>query len=187
MSRTISRREFLATVPMLSVAAAAGAQTPQSPAPAPAAPPTPQFNFPLPTLPMTMLTDGLKFPEGPVAMGDGSVLFVQIQSKQISRLTPDGKLSLVKQLEGGPNGLAIGPDKALYIANDGGRFSFAVSNGFNFPGRIPPDFVGGSIQRLDLKTGELRTLYQECDGRRILAPDDLVFDRHGGMWVTEFG
>jgi gluconolactonase len=187
MSRTISRREFLATVPMLSVAAAAGAQTPQSPAPAPAAPPTPQFNFPLPTLPMTMLTDGLKFPEGPVAMGDGSVLFVQIQSKQISRLTPDGKLSLVKQLEGGPNGLAIGPDKALYIANDGGRFSFADRGGYNFPGAAPPEHVGGSVQRLNLKTGELTTLYETCEGKRLVAPDDLVFDHHGGMWISDYG
>ncbi|HWW20190.1 MAG TPA: SMP-30/gluconolactonase/LRE family protein [Steroidobacteraceae bacterium] len=184
---TISRRDFLVTVPMLGVAAAASAQTPTPAAPAAATPPLPQYNFPPPTLPMTPLTDGLKFPEGPVAMDDGSVLFVQIESMQISRLTPDGKVSLVKQLEGGPNGLAIGPDKALYIANDGGRFGFVKRGGYNFPGAAPPEHTGGSVQRLDLKTGELTTLYETCDGKRLVAPDDLVFDRHGGMWISDFG
>jgi gluconolactonase len=186
----ISRREFLATVPMLAMAATAQAQAQQSPRSPPALAPTPaapQFNFPPPSLPMTMLTDGLKFPEGPVAMDDGSVLFVQIESKQISRLSPDGKVILVKQLTGGPNGLAIGPDKALYIANDGGRFSFAERGSYNFPGAAPPDHVGGSVQRLNLKTGELTTLYEACEGRRLVAPDDLVFDHHGGMWISDYG
>jgi gluconolactonase len=190
---TFSRREFLVAVPMVGVASAVRAQAPpaaQLPSAAPPATqqaPATQFNFPPPTLPMTMLTDGLKFPEAPVTMDDGSLLFVQIEAKQISRLTPDGKVTLVKQLEGGPNGLAIGPDKALYIANDGGRFGFAQRNGYNYPGAAPPEHVGGSIQRLDLKTGEVRTLYETCDGKRLVAPDDLVMDRHGGMWISDYG
>jgi gluconolactonase len=185
----MNRRTLLSALPLLGLASIAKGQQAAAPsAPTPATPPPrPSFNFPPPTLKSTVVAEGLKFPEAPVVMNDGSVLFVQIESKQISRLTPDGKVTLVKQLEGGPNGLAIGPDKALYIANDGGRFSFAQSNGFNFPGRIPAGFVGGSIQRLDLKTGALTTLYEECDGKHLIAPDDLVFDRHGGMWISEFG
>ena len=182
----MNRRTLLSALPCLGLASFVRGQETATP-PAPAAPPRMTFNFPPATLNSTTVAEGLKFPEAPVVMNDGSVLFVQIESKQISRLTPDGKVTLVKQLDGGPNGLAIGPDKALYIANDGGRFTFAVSNGFNFPGRLPDGFVGGSIQRLNLKTGELTTLYEECDGRRLIAPDDLVFDRHGGMWITEFG
>jgi gluconolactonase len=147
----------------------------------------PAFNFPPPTLPITTLAEGLHFPEAPLVMNDGSVLFVQIESAQISRLSPDGKVSLVKQLEGGPNGLAIGPDKALYIANDGGRFAFAQRGGYNFPGAAPASHVGGSIQRLDLTTGALTTLYESCDGKRLIAPDDLVFDNHGGMYITDIG
>jgi gluconolactonase len=120
-------------------------------------------------------------------MKDGSVLFVQIEAKQVSRLTPAGKVELVAQLEGGPNGLAIGPDKALYIANDGGRFSFAKRGEFNFPGALPADFKGGAIQRLDLKTGKATTLYDTCEGKPLIAPDDLVFDHAGGMWISEYG
>src|SRR5580692_5138755 len=186
----MDRRTFVAALPLLGLAGMARAQ--QGPAPAAPAPPTPAaarpaFNFPPPTLPITVLAEGLKFPEAPVPMRDGSVLFVQIESKQVSRLMPDGRVILVKQMEGGPNGLAIGPDKALYIANDGGRFSFAQRGAYNFPGAAPADHVGGSIQRLDLKSGVLTTLYESCDGKRLVAPDDLVFDHQGGMWISDIG
>jgi gluconolactonase len=200
----MDRRTLLASLPLLGVAAFSGAQespvrtapaappapAPPSAAPSPAAPspaPVPLFNFPPPTLSSTVMAEGLKFPEAPVCMNDGSLLFVEIESKKVSRLTPDGKVWLVKQLEGGPNGLAIGPDQALYIANDGGRFSFARRGGYNFPGPPPAEHVGGSIQRLDLKSGELTTLYESCNGRRLVAPDDLVFDRAGGMWISDIG
>lgn len=187
----MNRRSFVAALPLVGFAGMA--RTQQDPAPATLATPTPAaaarpgFNFPPPTLPVSVLAEGLKFPEAPVPMQDGSVLFVQIESKQVSRLMPDGRVILVRQMEGGPNGLAIGPDKGVYIANDGGRFSFAQRGGYNFPGAAPADHVGGSIQRLDLKSGALTTLYDSCDGRRLVAPDDLVFDHQGGMWISDIG
>jgi len=137
---------------------------------------------------MTVLAEGLEFPEGPLPMSDGSLLFVEIKRKTVSRLGPDGKVSVVVQLEGGPNGLEIGPDGAVYIANDGGRFSFVVRDGVTFPGAPPQGFTGGgSIQRLDLKTGAVTTVFDSFQGKPLIAPDDLVFDRDGGMWITEFG
>ena len=172
----MDRRKLLAAAPLLMAPRLTRAQ-------APAAAP----GFPPPTLAMSVLAQGLKFPEAPVVMRDGSLLFVQIEARQVSRLKPDGGVALVAQLDGGPNGLAIGPDKALYVANDGGRFSFNKRGPFNFPGRAPADHVGGSIQRIDLRTGRSVTLYDSCDGRRLVAPDDLVFDTHGGMWVSDLG
>jgi gluconolactonase len=180
----MNRRTLLAAAPLLALPLLARAQ-PQA-APQPRTPPGPP-TFPPPTLAMTVVAEGLKFPEAPLVMKDGSVLFVQIEARQVSRLKPDGTVALVAQLDGGPNGLAIGPDKALYIANDGGRFSFNKRGGLNYPGAIPADFVGGMIQRLDLRTGKIRTLYDACDGKKLIAPDDLVFDRHGGMWVSDYG
>jgi gluconolactonase len=179
----MDRRTLIAAAPLLALGGLARAQTPAQP---PRSPPAP-IAFPPPTLASTVAADGLHFPEAPVVMKDGSVLFVQIETRQISRLKPDGTVSLVAQLEGGPNGLAIGPDKALYVANDGGRFSFAKRGAFTFPGAAPPDFVGGSIQRVDMKTGKAVTLYDSCDGKRLVAPDDLVFDRRGGMWISDIG
>src|SRR5499425_1441815 len=55
------------------------------------------------------ITSGLRFPEGPVAMPDGSVILVEIERQTLSRVTPDGKVRVVATLGGGPNGAAMGP------------------------------------------------------------------------------
>ncbi|MFA9565940.1 MAG: SMP-30/gluconolactonase/LRE family protein, partial [Acidimicrobiales bacterium] len=55
------------------------------------------------------------------------------------------------------------------------------------PGSLPRSWKGGSIQRVDLDAGEVVTLYAGCDGRQLRAPNDLVFDAHGGFWFTDHG
>ena len=62
-----------------------------------------------------ILATGLGFPEGPVAMPDGSVILTEIRNNRCSRVAPDGKVSLFSATGGGPNGLAVGPDGALYL------------------------------------------------------------------------
>jgi gluconolactonase len=188
----MDRRRLIAALPLAAAAWPALAQEP--PAAAPAAPsqrPPPRPPIPLvetPALPWTIVAEGLHFPEGPVVMKDGSVLFVQIESKEVSRLTPAGKVEQLAQLDGGPNSLTVGPDGAIYIANNGGRFGFSVRGGFNSPGAPPPGFSGGGkIQRLDLKTKAVTTVYDSIDGHPLTAPDDLIFDKSGGLWITELG
>ena len=58
------------------------------------------------------ITSGLRFPEGPVCLEDGSVLVVEIQAGRLTRVAPDGSKSVVAQTGGGPNGAlaAIGCD-----------------------------------------------------------------------------
>ena len=53
------------------------------------------------------IASGLQFPEGPVALDDGSVLLVEIARGSLRRVTPDGKVSVVAGLGGGPGGGAI--------------------------------------------------------------------------------
>src|SRR5262247_1895518 len=60
--------------------------------------------------PLTTFASGLRFPEGPIALEDGSVLLVEMRGKTLTRVQPDGGKHVVAQLEGGPNGAAIGPD-----------------------------------------------------------------------------
>lgn len=137
----------------------------------------------------TEVRTGLEFPEGPVYLKDGSLLFVQIKKQELSRLYKNGELETVAKLPGGPNGLAMGPDGKAYICNNGGVYSFKEvkdSKGRDvvLPGPLPDGYVGGSIQTVDLGTGKVETLYDSCCGERLLAPDDIVFDEHGGFWFT---
>ena len=44
-----------------------------------------------------LVTDGLGFPEGPVAMADGSVILTDIKNAELVRVTPDGKKSVVAE------------------------------------------------------------------------------------------
>lgn len=134
-----------------------------------------------------IVTDGLRFPEGPIAMADGSVLVVEIQGGCLVRVRPDGGKEIVAELGGGPNGAAIGPDGACYVCNNGG-FNWVIEDkGYVRPHGRADAYAGGSIQRVDLDTGKVTMLYTHCDGIPINGPNDIVFDRDGDMWFTDHG
>ncbi|WP_216074714.1 SMP-30/gluconolactonase/LRE family protein, partial [Acinetobacter baumannii] len=63
---------------------------------------------------MRVLASDLEFPEGPVAMPDGSVILVEIRGQRLTRVYPDGRKETVAQIPGGPNGAALGPDGKMY-------------------------------------------------------------------------
>ena len=81
---------------------------------------------------------GLQFPEGPVALADGSVLVVEIRRGTLSRVAPDGTVTVVAETGGGPNGAAIGPDGAVYVCNNGGFAWHDRPDGIVAPGHQPP-------------------------------------------------
>ena len=81
---------------------------------------------------LEIVATGLRFPEGPVAMADGSVILVEIAAGRITRVLPDGSKETVAEPGGGPNGLAIGPDGKLYCCNNGG-FNYIETNGYLAP------------------------------------------------------
>ena len=130
-----------------------------------------------------VVATGLGFPEGPVAMPDGSVLVVEIEQSCLTRVFPDGTKNKVAHTEGGPNGAAVGPDGAIYICNNGG-FEWHRQLGVLRPGGQPLDYKGGSIQRVDLQTGKVEVIYAHCNGHLVHGPNDLVFDKHGGFYFT---
>lgn len=134
-----------------------------------------------------VLATGLQFPEGPVACADGSVLLVEIQRKTVTRVKPDGKVEVVAQLTGGPNGLAMGPNDDLFICNNGG-FLFQTVAGYNRtkPG-VPEGYAGGYIEKINLKTGKRTVLYDRCGDHLLTGPNDIVFDAHGGFYFTDLG
>ncbi|WP_290686662.1 MULTISPECIES: SMP-30/gluconolactonase/LRE family protein [unclassified Haematobacter] len=134
-----------------------------------------------------VMAEGLRFPEGPVVMTDGSVIVVEIERRTITRCHPDGRTEIVKQLDGGPNGAAIGPDGALYICNNGGFDWYESPETGLRPHRQASDYSGGRIERLDLVTGDLTTLYTASDKGPLKGPNDLVFDADGGFYFTDHG
>ena len=136
---------------------------------------------------MKLVAEGLRFPEGPVALADGCVLVAEIQGESIACVDPvRGTVERIGACPGGPNGLAIGPDGALYICNNGGA-EWKTSRGLLTPGIAGPTYTRGSSDRLDLATGEATTLYANCGTHRLSAPNDLVFDEAGGIWFTDMG
>ena len=150
----------------------------------------------LPTPNSKVFASGLRFPEGPVAMGDGSVLAVEVRGGTLSRCAPDGSVTVVADVNpagfGGANGAAIGPDGAVYITNNGGFF-WSERDGWAIPtnpetgANLPPVYDGGWINRVDLTNGAVEVLYRECDGHRFAGPNDIVFDAQGGFWFTDLG
>lgn len=134
----------------------------------------------------TEIANGLRFPEGPIAMKDGSVLLVEIERGTLSRVTPDGTISVVAHTGGGPNGAAIGPDGRCWICNNGG-FEWHERNGELVPGLQGDHYSGGRIEAVDLNTGEVEVVYDASDKGPLRGPNDLVFDAHGGFWFTDLG
>lgn len=136
----------------------------------------------------TEITTGLQFPEGPVAMPDGSVILTELFASRLTRVAPDGTKTTVAEINGSPNGLAVGPDGALYLCNNGNAFTPMNAGGLLYPGPFDESkYIGGRIQRVDIATGTVTDLYTHCGATQLRAPNDIVFDKQGGFYFTDHG
>jgi gluconolactonase len=135
---------------------------------------------------LRVLATGLRFPEGPVWLKDGSVLLVEIARGTVTRVAPDGEVSIFATPGDGPNGIAVGPDGAIYVCNNGG-FAWHEEAGRLRPVAQAADYRIGRIERLDPVTGAITTLYESCKGFGLRGPNDIVFDAEGGFYFTDLG
>jgi gluconolactonase len=150
-----------------------------------------------------VIAEGLGYPEGPIAMPDGSVILTELEAQTLTRITADGTRGVLASMGGSPNAVAAGPGGRLFICNSGG-FEFVhldmqgapVAPGT--PDSIcltldqPAAYVSGSIQWFDPATKQFGTLYDTFTNAAgaslpLKGPDDLVFDTSGGFWFTDFG
>ena len=121
-------------------------------------------------------------------MSDGSIVLTEMFGPHLSKIRADGSKEILAEIHGGPNGVAMGPDGAFYVCNNGGAYTAVESNGALLPGPIDfTRYLGGRIQRVDPFTGDVRDLYTHVDGNPLRAPNQLAFDRAGGMWFTDHG
>jgi len=120
----------------------------------------------------------LGFPEGPVALADGAVAFVDLLHGCIRRWHPDAGLTVLARVDGAPNGMCCGPDGALWIANNGGIAPEA-------PGRLrhADHPAPGGVQTLDLVTGRVHTL--TTSGVPPDRPNDVVMSPEGLAVFTD--
>jgi gluconolactonase len=137
-----------------------------------------------------VIAKGLGFLEGPVALIDGRVLVTDVGDGKILVIDPQsGAVNTWADTRGGPNGLAFGPDGALYVANDGGMKFAKNDEGFNYPvadGSRPDHATEPAVQRI-AADGTITDLYTKCDGHPFTHLNDIVFDAHGGFYITDTG
>jgi len=165
----------------------------------------------LDTSKIEIISSTLEYPEGPIYCSDGSIILVEIKGEKLTKVSPNGETTTLAQLPGGPNGAAAGPDGCIYVCNDGGFEWMPIPNinkdkiiwvGGNEP--EGPAYTGGALQKVDVLSGQVITLFTDCTERgypdptgapssawnpafELKGPDDLVFDETGGIWFSDFG
>ncbi|GAB2660718.1 SMP-30/gluconolactonase/LRE family protein [Nocardia goodfellowii] len=112
-----------------------------------------------------IIASGLGFVEGPAILPDGRIALASMSRGSVMILDPDGTVAAEHYLGGGPNGLVVGADGALYVAQNGGRFAARS--------RAAP-----GIQ-------VIRDGHADYAYRGLESPNDLVFGPDGRLWVTD--
>jgi gluconolactonase len=136
---------------------------------------------------MREITDGLLFPEGPVALPDGRVALVEIARRTVTIVERDGTTGILAEPGGGPNGLAMGPGGAFYVTNNGGFDFHRDADGVR-PTVQAASYSGGRLERIDVQTGAVEVVHEQTgSGHKLRGPNDLVVDREGGIWFTDLG
>jgi gluconolactonase len=121
----------------------------------------------------TLLASGLGFPEGPVGIGDGRVVFCDGNTGELL-VYADGSVSAYARTGGSPWGTVLGSDGAIYVTQGG-----------NVPGSGDTSARSG-IQRV-LPDGTAELLFSDLDGYQLYGPNDLAFGPDGRLWFTESG
>jgi gluconolactonase len=104
------------------------------------------------------------FVEGPSFDAEGNLYIVDIPFGRIFKITPDAKWSLAVEYEGWPNGLKIGRDGRILIA----------------------DYMHG-IMELDAKAGRMHPVLTSRNSESFRGCNDLHIASNGDIYFTDQG
>lgn len=109
-----------------------------------------------------LIQGGFKFTEGPALAPDGRIFFTDIPNNRIHIYDPaSGAVTVHRENTGGANGLMFTPTGALLACEMKAR---KVTREFN---------------------GEVKTVLDAVDGKRLNQSNDLDLDGKGGYYVTD--
>lgn len=124
-----------------------------------------------------LLADGLGWAEGPAALPDGRICFVESYRSQVSVWERGHGVRRYAYTAGGPNSCVLGDGGVLYVCQNGGTTG---------PWRAE-EMVAPSIQRIEAEGKPAEIIVTEVDGRRLNGPNDLVFGADGRLYFTDPG
>ena len=104
------------------------------------------------------------FVEGPSFDAEGNLYIVDIPFGRIFKITPDAKWSLAVEYEGWPNGLKIGRDGRILVA----------------------DYMHG-IMELDAKAGRMQPVLTSRNSESFRGCNDLHIASNGDIYFTDQG
>ncbi|QNE35409.1 SMP-30/gluconolactonase/LRE family protein [Leifsonia shinshuensis] len=123
-----------------------------------------------------VLADGLGHPQGPDLLQDGSLIFAETYTGAIRKLAPNGELSTVARVGGGPNAVSADPDGSIWFTQNGGQAGQWRSAHSRTPSlsRLTPDL-------------EIEVVATQSGGVPFLAPHDLARGADGSIYMTDSG
>jgi gluconolactonase len=104
------------------------------------------------------------FIEGPSFDADGNLYVVDIPFGRIFRIAPDGQWSLAAEYDGWPNGLKVGADGRVLVA----------------------DYMHG-IMELDVKSSQIRPVLTSRNSESFRGCNDLHLASNGDIYFTDQG
>ena len=121
----------------------------------------------------TLLSSGLGYPEGPVVMPDGRIVFCDGNIGELLVFDGDSVATCAKT-GGSPWGTVLGSDGAIYVTQGG-----------NVPGSGDTSATSG-IQRV-WPDGSVELVRSSVADYELFGPNDLAFGDDGRLYFTESG
>ena len=114
---------------------------------------------------LRVVATGLRFPEGPISLDDGSLLVVEVRGEALTRVMPDGRLELVSRAARvAPMGRRWVPTAVSTCATTGGCPRCELSDGVWYPidaasgTTTPAGYTHGWVERVDIGSGAVERL-----------------------------